>query len=175
MSESLNLIPNILKDKRWHKKMPETVALYEECIGCTIEELKDNIKNLLSTIPGIGNVDISFRVKHPETLQKKIKMKEVQSIFSIDDVYGIRILVNSVNEVYKILEKISATFPGYVDHDYIKKPKIGTSGSNKDKKLQLIQFVAYKNEMPFEIQITTTTFHEENERLHAEYHSRKYS
>jgi len=172
MPESINV--NKLKKTLWsQEKMPETAALYEECIGSTIGELADEIQNLAAAV--VPNPSVSFRIKHPETLQKKIKLKNVQSIFSVDDVYGIRIVVESADDVYTVLEKIWQTFPGYLDHDYIKEPKVRLSEPNKGKMLRLLQFVGYKNEMPFEIQITTNAFNQENESLHDEYHRRKYS
>ncbi len=172
MPESISLPQKSLEKIKWHEKMPETASLYEECIGSTIEDLANEIQSLACGVT--ENVQVSFRVKDPETLQKKIQLKNPQSIFSIDDVYGIRILVDSVEDVYRVLEKIWQNFTGYVDHDYIKEPKISTSELYKGKKLQLVQFIAYKNEMPFEIQITTTTFHKDNEPMHAGYHYRKY-
>ncbi|MDE2399457.1 MAG: hypothetical protein KGL67_00350 [Patescibacteria group bacterium] len=166
MKESFNKIKK-------HETIPETVSVYEQCIGCTIKDLSNDIKILLEKT--VKNKVVSFRIKDPETLQKKIQLKNVKSIFSIDDVYGIRIIVESVDDVYKVLEKIWQTFPGYLDHDYIKEPMVRPDESKEGKKLQLLQFIAYKNEMPFEIQITTTAFNEINETLHEGYHNRKYN
>ena len=120
----------------------------------------------------VKNPKIVFRMKDQETLRKKMLLKSVESVFSIDDVYGVRIIVESVIDVYLVLWKISEIFDGYLDHDYIEKPK--TSPSVNGKMLRLIQFVAYKNRVPFEVQITTVAFNEVNELLHEGYHCRKY-
>lgn len=150
------------------------ISIYKQRINCGIDLLAGEIQRIASLVA--ENPIIKFRVKNLETLEKKMQLKKTLRIFLIDDVYGIRILVKSVDEAYAVLEKISREFPGFLDHDYIKEPKIRPDEPGLiGKKLRLIQFIAYKNGVPFEIQITTAAFHKMNESLHANYHRRKYN
>ena len=151
-----------MKDKK-------TLA-YQQRIGVTINALAEEIRCIVGTV--VKTPLINFRIKDPETLQKKMQIEDTQSVFSINDVYGIRIIVESVEEGYQVLEKIEAVFDGYLDHDYFKKVK--PVPSINGKVLRLLQFVAYRNDVAFEIQITTTECHAVNESLHEGYHHRKY-
>ncbi|MDO8659311.1 MAG: hypothetical protein Q7K54_01795 [Candidatus Parcubacteria bacterium] len=121
----------------------------------------------------VANPLITFREKDPETLKQKMQKKGVWSVFMIHDVYGIRVIVESVDDVYVVLEKIIEVFPGYIDHDYIKTAKKGPSVNGKV--VRFLKLVAQKGGVSFEIQITTFIFHEVNELLHEGYHRRKYS
>ncbi len=132
--------------------------------------LAEEVKSIVGAV--VKNLFIISRIKDSEILRKKMCLKNTKNIFSIDDVYGIRILVESIDEAYAVLEKISQTFSGFLDHDYIKKPK--ECPSINGKVLRLLQFIAYKNGVSFEIQITTVSFNDVNELLHGEYHRRKY-
>lgn len=148
----------------------KNILIYQERIGLSISALVEEVRQVAGT--EVKDPLISFRVKDPETLKKKMLHKNTNDVFSIDDVYGVRILVGSVGEAYKILDRVSQAFPGYLDHDFFKEPK--TSPSVNGKVLRLLQFIAYKNGVPFEIQITTMTLNEVNELLHGGYHQRKY-
>jgi len=148
----------------------EHILMYQQRIGITIGALAEEVRCVVSLV--FSNPLVTFRVKDPEILAKKMQLKGVQSVFSIDDVYGIRIIVESVNDAYKVLDKISRVFPGHLDHDYLKDQKPGPSVGGKV--LRLLQFIAYRNEASFEIQITTVAFNEVNEQLHYGYYLRKY-
>lgn len=151
----------------------ENILMYQHRIGCSVEALAEEIRLVVNTV--VGNPSIKWRIKNPETLRKKMDFKKTQNVFLIDDIYGIRIVVGSVNEAYLALSKVTQTFSGFLDHDYIEKPKIRSDKPHLEgKKLQLLQFVAYKNGVSFEIQITTRSFHKQNELLHAQYHQEKY-
>lgn len=150
----------------------EKILIYEQSIGITIAELAEEIKHLVIIVAQDSSV--KFRVKDPDTLRKKMLIKGTHDVFSIDDVYGIRILVKTVEESYRVLEKISQSFSGYLDHDFIKDPQMRIHEPHKGAMLRLLQFVAYKNGIPFEVQITTFAFHGVNESLHDGYHRRKY-
>ena len=151
----------------------KNISIYQQHIGSTINALAGEVRRTASTIA--KNPLVTFRIKNPKTLKKKMLLKNTQSIFSINDIYGIRIIVESVDEAYGVLEKISQTFSGFLDHDYIKKPKTRPSEPGlKGKMLRLLQFIAHKNGVPFEIQITTAVFHKMNELLHKGYHCKKY-
>ncbi len=149
------------------------IMLYEQTINCPISQLGKVVKTLAQL--NTKNPAVFWRVKNPNTLRKKMTLKNTLNIFLINDIYGIRVLVDTVEEVYAVLSTLQNTFPGFVGHDYIACPKTKTDKPHLiGKSLRLIQFVAYKNEVPFEIQITTKGFHELNEMLHPEYHLDKY-
>lgn len=152
----------------------ENISIYQHYIGCSIEALAEEVHLAVSTV--VENPSIIWRIKNPETLRKKMDIKNTQDVFLIDDVYGIRVVVDLVDEAYLVLSRITRAFSGFLDHDYIVEPKTRSDKPHlKGKKLRFLQFVAYKNTVPFEIQITTRDFHKHNELLHAEYHHEKYS
>ncbi len=151
--------------------MSDNVLLYQQQIGCNIKALAEEVQRIASAV--VKNPLVTFRVKDPKTLRRKMELKGVSSVFSIDDVYGIRVIVKSVEEAYRVLTEVSRVSIGYLDHDYFKAPRAVPSVNGKT--LRLLQFVAYKNGVPFEIQITTIAFHEVNESLHDGYHRRRYN
>lgn len=152
----------------------KNISMYLHRIGCSIEALAEEIRLVVNTV--VENPSIEWRIKSPETLEKKMDFKKTRNVFLIDDVYGMRVIVGSVNEAYLALSEITRVFSGFLDHDYIEKPKTRSDKPHlKGKKLQFLQFIAYKNGVSFEIQITTRSFHKRNELLHAEYHQEKYS
>ena len=145
------------------------IEKYQQKIGISIKSLAYHLLELAKD--AAEDPKMSFRIKNLETLRKKMALKNTSDVFSIDDVYGIRILVQSPHEAYSVLEKIKHAFPeGFLDHDWIKNPKIN---SEKDE-LRLLQYIARKNDVPFEIQITTHEFNAINELSHAKYHQKKY-
>lgn len=149
------------------------VSRYQRHIGIAIDEITDEIRRIVGTVT--NEVSLISRVKNPETLKEKMLIKKVSNVLLIDDVYGIRVILNSVNEAYQVLKKMSQVFPGHLDHDYIKEPMTRPNEPHlKGKMLRLLQFIAYKNGVPFEVQITTQEFNAMNESLHGEYHRKKY-
>lgn len=149
------------------------ITLYEERINCPIDQLGKAVLSIAYT----SNINpyVSWRVKDSSTLEKKMRLKNTSNVFLINDVYGIRVLVDTVEQVYAVLTVIQDAFPGFIGHDYVACPKTRTDKPHLiGKSLRLIQFVAYKNGVPFEIQITTNEFHTLNEKLHEEYHLDKY-
>ncbi len=145
------------------------ISQYENQIGISIEVLVENIRSIINnTIP----YQMTWRIKNINTIQKKIALKNGTDVFALDDVYGVRILVPSIDEAYSLLQKILNVIPGHVDHDFLVKPKI--SSKKPGARLRLLQSIHYINNVPFEIQITTTDFHKENESHHEEYHKNKY-
>ncbi|MCX6751563.1 MAG: hypothetical protein NT161_02225 [Candidatus Nomurabacteria bacterium] len=143
------------------------ILTYIKRIGCSVESLAETIQKLV--VVCVNNSEIIYRVKDEETLRKKMYHKNTTDLFMIDDIYAIRILVDSVEEAYLVLKKISSAYVGYLDHDYIKTPKECISLLNKGKFFRQIQFIGYKNNVPFEIQITTHEFDSINKSLHEGY------
>lgn len=146
------------------------IIQYERMLGCTIADLATELRSIVEI--AVQDCDILFRIKDEATLKKKMAIKGRNNIEAVDDIYGLRILVNSEKDAYAVLKRIEDTIPGYLDHDYISVPKINQN--RPGKKLRLIQYIGKKNGLSFEVQITTKSFNEENEALHAEYHRMKY-
>ncbi len=149
----------------------DSLSLYKETIGCSIEVLAAKIHQL-STLAA-NKPSVVFRIKNMETLRKKMTLKGSSEISSIDDIYGIRVLVDSTEEIYGTLQRLMLAFPGYIDHDYVTTPKINPN--RPGKALRLVQYIAKEKGLTFEVQITTHAWNEINEKLHEEYHQKKYT
>ena len=149
----------------------KNISVYQQNIGISINELAEKVQRIAGSVT--KKPLVSFRIKDSKTLRRKMVIEEKKDVLLIDDVYGIRVITESIEEAYEVLNKISHEFPGYIDHDYFK--KIKPVPSIDGKVLRLLQFIAYKNEVPFEIQINTAKCHVVNESLHEGYHRRKYS
>ncbi len=171
-SSILNRFRNHQSEGRF-KVTCKNISIYQNHIGCTLDELEKDVQDTIGTT--VEKRQITSRVKNSEKLRKKMQIKNVSDVFAIKDVYGIRIIVESIDDTYFVLTKISKRFSGFLKHDYIANPKTCPHEPKlKGKMVRFLQFIAYKNSVPFEIQITTTMFHEMNESLHEEYYHRKY-
>ncbi|MCX6756273.1 MAG: hypothetical protein NTX85_02960 [Candidatus Nomurabacteria bacterium] len=151
----------------------DNIGIYQQKIECTIEELADIIKLSLGNV--LKKVRITYRVKNAEDLKAKIVRKQFDNVFSIHDVYGIRIIVGSVSQAYIALGIMRDNFPGYLANDFIKNPKVLSDLGLEGKSFKCLRFVAYKNNTSFEIQITTEKFHRVNESHHDVYHKTTYN
>ncbi len=154
------------------KDMRENIALYQEKIGVSIDMLTSTLSRLVNPIA--TDVKVVSRIKDPETLRKKMLRKNTRDIFSIHDIYGIRLIVRSIDDAYLIFEKIQKEFHMYLANDFIKNPLALHDPGFEGKSFRCLRIVAYKNDAPFEIQITTDAFHEINEAHHKIYHKKLY-
>lgn len=153
--------------------MSQNIDLYIHRLGWRIEDLAEEIKKL--ALRATEEVEVIYRIKDPKTLEKKMGLKGTDDVFQIHDVYGFRILVSTESQVYQVLDVLKSNFSGFVDHDYIASPKVRSDRPKWDQKsLRLVQFVAYQREVPFEVQITTRSYHRVNETMHNRYHKEKY-
>jgi ppGpp synthetase/RelA/SpoT-type nucleotidyltranferase len=149
------------------------ITIYKNAIGLEIEQLSEKISNIINIIP--IDHQIVFRLKDLQNLIQKMNLKGINNPLLIKDIYGIKIIVDSVDQVYAVMLAIKNNFGGYTDHDYISKPKMCRhSKQNKGKFFRLIKYIAYQNKIPFEIQITTKEFELVNNTLHEGYHNIKY-
>jgi len=152
----------------------ELISLYQRSIGCSIDELAREILGLAKAVS--NDSKICYRIKNSQILEKKMALKKVGSVFEIDDVYGLRVLVPLVEKSYEVLGAIMRAFPSFLDHDYIAKPKTRPDKPHlKGNGLRMLQIIARRNNVPFEVQITTFEFNEANESFHGQYHREKYS
>ena len=121
-----------------------------------LERMK-NIKAKLEELLAKANVEstILTRFKRVYTLYKKLRAKGTAKAYAV---IGIRVIVSSPEECYKVLgeiHKIYKPVPGQIK-DYIASPK-----SNGYKSLHTT--VISEDGTPFEVQIRTKTMHELNE------------
>ena len=148
------------------------IILYQQAIGCPIEDIEQLIKDTLAKTE-VNDFRIVSRVKNPKNLEKKKGLKQVTSVLEIEDVYALRVLVKTERHIYTVSEIIAKSFRHYIDHNFIQNPKILPHQTHLPS-LRLLQIIAYRNDIPFEIQITTFEYHEVNESLHQRYHQRTY-
>jgi len=102
--------------------------------------------------------DIQYRVKHIYGIYEKMKRKNLD-LQQIYDIYGIRVLVDKLDQCYGVLGVIHNIFEPLPDRfkDYIAKPK-----PNQYRALHTT--VLADNNQPVEIQIKTYEMHEIAER-----------
>ena len=109
---------------------PDTYHYIKDFLLAKKSEHDTYIKNIQRTLltnffnNGIKNVQVKGRVKHIYSIYMKIKKrkKEIDEIF---DVFGVRVICNSVTECYSILGIIHQTWPPIEGRfkDYIAMPK----------------------------------------------------
>ncbi len=115
------------------------------------KEIIQKINNALtSRLEELGiEADISARKKHPYSLYKKMRKKNL-SYRNIFDVYGMRVIVDSVDDCYRVLGAVHNLFkpiPGKFK-DYIAIPK-----ENGYQSLHTILFGPHA--IPLEVQVRT--------------------
>ncbi|PIP87354.1 hypothetical protein COW81_00745 [Candidatus Campbellbacteria bacterium CG22_combo_CG10-13_8_21_14_all_36_13] len=145
------------------------ISLYIARIGCTLDSIVQIVSSVLCI--KFDDIHIDSRVKDQESLTKKMLLKGVHDIFSIRDIYALRILLNSVEEVYLVSEILLGLFDrAYIANDFVAHPKSTVNG----QVFRCIRIIAYINDVPFELQITTKDFHTMNESSHVIYKKERY-
>lgn len=146
---------------------------YIEKIKCNAEDLAEELLRIAKKIS--KKAEIIYRIKDPQKIRRKLKLKKASSVFKLDDVFGFRILVPTIEEIRLVKIMIVSKYKSKLDHDYISEPKVRPEKTQlAGKKLRLMQIISYKNSVPFEIQITTPEFDIENESVHEQYSREKY-
>lgn len=103
----------------------------------------DKLKNII----GSSNVEILSRVKEKQSALDKMKVRHFVSANQISDFVGYMIITDTVEDVYKIKNKIENDLGNCLEEDYIKNPKNGY------KSIHLNYLV--EKDIPLEIQIKT--------------------
>ncbi len=110
----------IMKTKIENTSIPSFVEIfYERNIAKTTEELKKELQK-----NKINSFVINYRVKHKYSLYKKL-LKYDMDINKIHDIVALRVIVDSIEECYKVLGIIHSIWnplPGRIK-DYIALPK----------------------------------------------------
>ena len=108
------------------------------------------------------DIEIGFRVKSVYSIYKKLEKKWFTSVKELYDIYGIRIIVNTVSDCYRVLWEIHShwnTLP-YRFKDYVALPKPNGYSSLHTT---IIGFLKKYRKQPTEIQIRTHDMHKKAE------------
>lgn len=117
------------------------------------EFLTQSIQKLKALLPSEYHDKISYRIKKPYSIYRKMQERYSESIFEMYDIFAIRILTRDITDCYAILGNIHGAFspvPGRFK-DFIAVPKLNGYKSLHTTVLGL----AGKNNQPVEIQIRT--------------------
>ncbi len=137
-----------------YKKIKKQLNQSKTNIEAFMQEAKKEIEWVLKE-SNVSSFQIDFRVKSIYSIYKKMQRKWYENIHDLYDLYGIKILVESVSECYKILwivHNIWTPIPKRFK-DYVALPKPNGYRSLHTTVLWLIkQF----RKLPTEIQIKTT-------------------
>lgn len=150
--------------------MNESLKAYMEKIGCTIDELGRQLN--ASVKIKLPQAKVVWRQKEENALLKKMSWYKTTNVFTIQDVYAFRVIVENENDVYIALSAIEDIARGHLKHDYIANPL--RRNEDDQVSVRMLIFVARQNGVVYEIQITTEAFNVVNESLHDAYHRRKY-
>lgn len=118
------------------------------------------IQKLLKGLDVAHSVD--FRVKSPYSIYKKMKRKGIEHPRDLYDIYGIRIVVPSVADCYRVLGEIHSkwhTLP-YRFKDYIALPK---PNGYQSLHTTIVGFLKKFTKQPTELQIRTQEMHKRAE------------
>ncbi len=126
------------------------------------EFLTQSITKLRSVLPIEYHEKISYRIKKPYSIYRKMQERSSSSIFDMYDIFAIRIIADNITDCYAVLGNIHGTFapvPGRFK-DFIAVPK-----RNGYKSLHTtVLGLAGKSNQPIEVQIRTEEmdYHAEN-------------
>lgn len=101
----------------------------------------------LKAIIGNTNVEIISRVKEKQSALDKMKIRNFVSATQISDFIGYMIITDTVEDVYKIKNRIENNLGICIEEDYIKNPKNGYKSVH-------LNYLVEKN-IPLEIQLKT--------------------
>jgi GTP pyrophosphokinase len=144
-----------------------------------LEQIKADITNFLLS-EGTKHVEISFRKKgiysthlKAKNKAKNFKIKDQNDFNGLYDLLGIRVLVSTIEECYKVLAFIQQKWENIQSEfdDYIAQPK-----TNGYKSLQTDIYInkESENEKKCEIQMRTFDMHNENEYGGSSHFAYKY-
>jgi len=148
------------------KEKMETLSLREldldgylqvtgELANYTLEQeqfLTQSVGKIREIIPEKYRESVSYRVKKPYSIYRKLRQYDVKSIRHIYDVFALRIIVDNISDCYAILGIIHGNFTPLSERfkDYIAVPK---ANGYQSLHTTVLWFEGYKQ--PIEIQIRT--------------------
>lgn len=157
------------------KETMETLSLREldldgylhvtgELAHYTLEQdqfLTQSVEKIRQMLPEKYKNSVSYRVKKPYSIYRKLKQSGVKSIRDIYDVFAIRIIVDDISDCYAVLGIIHGHFTPLSDRfkDFIAVPK---PNGYQSLHTTVLGFEGYKQ--PIEVQIRTKAMDLEAER-----------
>ncbi|MDQ7023217.1 MAG: RelA/SpoT family protein [Candidatus Gracilibacteria bacterium] len=141
-------------DKKDYQIIKKDLKEIKEGSKIFLEEAKEDIKKLLDEA-GIINYKIDYRVKSIYSIYKKMKKKGLEDIKSLYDLFGLRIVVNDVEECYKTLGMLHNKWSPLPSRfkDYIALPK---PNGYKALHTTVVGLLNKNKKQPAEIQIKTS-------------------
>lgn len=133
-----------------HRVLLEFVNKKRISQGPTLQAIRDAIQEKVSSV-GIS-ARIAIREKHAWSLYRKLKKRG--SLSQLSDIFSIRVIVNSVDECYRVLGIVHSLNKPIIGRfkDFIAIPKV-----NGYQSLHTVVFGA--NMLPVEVQIRTKEMH----------------
>lgn len=157
------------------KETMETLALREldldgylqvtgELAHYTLEQdkfLTQSVESVKKMLPEKYRESVSYRVKKPYSIYRKLKQYDVKSIRDIYDVFAIRIIVDDISDCYAVLGIVHGHFTPLSERfkDFIAVPK---PNGYQSLHTTVLGFDGYKQ--PIEIQIRTKQMDQDAER-----------
>lgn len=157
------------------KETMETLALRQldldgylqvtgELAHYTLEQdqfLTQSVERVRKMLPEKYRDTVSYRVKKPYSIYRKLKQYDVKSIRDIYDVFAIRIIVDDISDCYAILGVIHGNFTPLSERfkDFIAVPK---ANGYQSLHTTVLGFEGYRQ--PIEIQIRTKKMDQDAER-----------
>lgn len=157
------------------KETMETLALREldldgylqvtgELAHYTLEQdrfLTQSVESVKKMLPEKYQNSVSYRVKKPYSIYRKLKQYDVKSIRDIYDVFAIRIIVDDISDCYAVLGIVHGNFTPLSERfkDFIAVPK---PNGYQSLHTTVLGFDGYKQ--PIEIQIRTNQMDHDAER-----------
>ena len=157
------------------KETMETLALREldldgylqvtgELAHYTLEQdkfLTQSVESVKKMLPEKYRESVSYRVKKPYSIYRKLKQYDVKSIRDIYDVFAIRIIVDDISDCYAALGIVHGHFTPLSERfkDFIAVPK---PNGYQSLHTTVLGFDGYKQ--PIEIQIRTKQMDQNAER-----------
>ena len=123
--------------------------------------LTQSVEEIRKILPEKYRDAVSYRVKQPYSIYRKLKQYDVKSIRDIYDVFALRIIVDDLSDCYHVLGLIHGHFTPLSERfkDFIAVPK---PNGYQSLHTTVLGFQGYKQ--PVEIQIRTKTMDQDAEQ-----------
>ena len=143
-----------------YNRIKEELEVFKEAQDIFATKVKQLI---IDTVPeGVPIVDISYRVKSPWSIYKKMQRKGYERVQDLYDLFALRIITDSVHHCYDILGTIHTVWTPVPNRfkDYIALPK--ENGYQSLHTTVVGMFYEFRSQ-PTEIQIRTLAMHRQAE------------
>lgn len=136
-----------------YKKLKKELKELKGSSEIFMNHVESEIENLLKQ-EGIKDYKIDYRIKSMYSIYKKIQKKWLENTQSLYDIFGIRLIVNNVEECYRVLWLIHNKWSPLPNRfkDYIALPKMN---GYKSLHTTVMWLLKKNHKQPAEIQIKT--------------------